>query len=81
MVGVNTARMPLQVAMFDGMKKSGIDREGSKNGMDKYLKKNLCTSAEFDKKYRQQIKITLITFTRLSESDIVCSCRQCRKGC
>jgi succinate-semialdehyde dehydrogenase/glutarate-semialdehyde dehydrogenase len=38
MVGLNTGSVSLEVAPFGGIKQSGIGREGSKFGIDEYLK-------------------------------------------
>jgi succinate-semialdehyde dehydrogenase/glutarate-semialdehyde dehydrogenase len=37
MVGLNTGSVSLEVAPFGGVKQSGIGREGSKFGIEKYL--------------------------------------------
>ena len=45
MVGVNTGLISTEVAPFDGVKQSGLDREGSHHGIDEFREmKYLCVS-------------------------------------
>lgn len=43
-VGINTGIISNEVAPFGGIKASGLGREGSKYGIEDYLKSNICAS-------------------------------------